>query len=376
MFKGVYIDDDQADLSLYGDLLNSFYAQAEENESIKFTPLEPASISWLYDLVQKEQPEIVALDYRLDGIARTDGQNKYRAGTIAQTVRELAVEAPHLDMPIVLISTEDNIKSLYGPDKTSHDLFDHKILKGDIAGGNPGTIPARLLDLCVAYDAIKRMGNDVAFIPNILGLAPDEWDDIQPARFSNALKEAGNLPHQVARFFKRQIIERAGLLVGANDVAALLGIAQAHAGDAFERLHSHEELAYKGILSSGWPRIWNHKLRDFLKEVFGKTSLDVSNEDRSTKINGVLGTEFAPAPSPWTGETNVRSSFACSSCGRPTELTNSIAAFDPWAPTFSQRQRICFDCVSTGLFEQRHLHVDQLDERIAEDIRDGKVERK
>ena len=67
------------------------------------------------------------LDLRLDG----EGPNRveFSAATLAQDIRTLSSRNELNSYPIILCSTEPNIRETYNVDKSSHDLFDYKFEK-------------------------------------------------------------------------------------------------------------------------------------------------------------------------------------------------------------------------------------------------------
>jgi hypothetical protein len=79
-----------------------------------------------------------------------------------------------------------------------------------------------------------------------------------------------------------------------------------------------------------------------------------------------LGIEAAT--STWNKSPNEKFAFSCASCRRPSEVRHSVSVFDPGAPRYSQRRRICWDCVQTERYREFRLVVDEVDEIIARDV--------
>ena len=80
--------------------------------------------------ILSSKPQLLLLDYRLDqNPGDNANQNRYKAGPLAQQLRDHAVDTPEDDLPIVLLSNEENIRKLFVPDMTVHDLFDDKHTK-------------------------------------------------------------------------------------------------------------------------------------------------------------------------------------------------------------------------------------------------------
>jgi hypothetical protein len=50
-------------------------------------------------------------------------------------------------------------------------------------------------------------------------------------------------------------------------------------------------------------------------------------------------------------------------------MRHSLAAFDPRAPRFATRPRICWDCIQTDKFREAKLQVDEVDQELVDDIK-------
>ncbi|WP_348713527.1 hypothetical protein, partial [Acidovorax soli] len=138
--NGIYVDDDPEAKRLLPRL---------ESSNLKITLLEPEDLVKLADHIVKAQPDVLLLDYRLDEDAGSrDGAAAFRAAPLAQQIRDRLGDGPASDFPIVLISSEHKIQTLFRPEKTAHDLFDWKLIKDDVA--NPRSSRANLILLGLA----------------------------------------------------------------------------------------------------------------------------------------------------------------------------------------------------------------------------------
>jgi CheY-like chemotaxis protein len=368
LLKGIYIDDSPEDREIYAGLLSG--------ERFQFEQYQPGSIKDLKSFVAEFKPDIIAMDYRLDGVMGDTQENHYRAGTPAQALREMMSEQKDKDFPIVLVSTEKNIHELFGPDKTSHDLFDEKYLKDYISSGEcTEEIDLSLQSLCDAYQTIRENLTSDRLHEILLDIDQDYWDQVRPKGLLASLLETDHVPHAIARLFMRQIIMRSGLLLSAKDVAARLG-AEPDQGDELIAYFSGQGMGYSGILSEGWARIWSNRLNIWASEIFQKSLASVPGVDRVTTLAGLIGHALVPAVSKWTGKSDERFVFSCAACDYPTELTNSVSIFDPHCPAFGERKRACFDCVvKRGPLDRRRLQIDESDSDLAQQLRDGRIVR-
>ena len=364
-FKGVYVDDRDTD---YGKFLN-----VSGEDSVKFRlDIRPNEASKLVKSILNVKPDIVALDYRLDDNQRSFPDATYRAGGPAQMLREEMIERPAEDFPIILISTEDYIRRLFRSDITAHDLFDEQYLKATLIDETHAReIGTQVIDLIQGYKKIGCVAQEAQKHLSLLNLSSNEWSEIKPSSLLISLEET-SVTHVIARILLQNIIKRSGLLLRPIDVYARLSIA--HENDdrdkAFKFLLD-AELGYKGIFSTGWPRLWRHRFEDWARKNIDDTPSSIPGNRRVDIFNDIACTTYKAAKSKWSDRDDELFSFACASCDAPTELRHSVAAHDPLVPKYGERWRICFDCVQTDEFSRHDLRIDGEDENIAAQVRSG-----
>ena len=365
-FKGVYIDDQEPE---YGKLLDA----SSGEDSVEFcSDIRLNEAGKLVKSILNKNPDIVALDYRLHDNPESFPDATYRAGGLAQMLREEIIERPTEDFPIVLISTEGNIRKLFRPDKTAHDLFDEWYLKSTLidetGAQETGT---QIIDLIQGYKKIGDVAQEAQKHLSLLKLSSDEWDEIKPNSLLISLGET-SVTHVIARILLQDVIKRSGLLLRPIDVYARLSLAPENddLDKAFKFLYDLG-LAYKGIFSTGWSRLWRHRFENWARKNIDDTLSSVPGNKRVAAFNYIAGTTYKATRSKWSGRDDEFFSFACASCDAPTELKHSVAAHDPLVPKYRERRRICFDCVQTDLFRDRDLLIDGEDEDIAEQVQLG-----
>ena len=371
-FKGVYVDDLEPN---YGELLDA----SSGEDSVEFCfDIQLNEAGKLIKSILNENPDIVALDYRLHDNPRLFPDATYRAGGLAQMLREERIEHPTKDFPIVLISTEDNIRKLFRPDKIAHDLFDGWYLKSALINETRDQeIGPQIIGLIQGYKEIAGVAQEPQKHLSLLKLDSDELGEIKPSSLLISLEEA-SVTHVIARILLQNVIKRSGLLLRPIDVYARLSLAPENndRDKAFKFLFD-AELGYKGVFSTGWPRLWRHKFENWACENIDDPFSSVPGNRRVDIFNNLAGTTYKAARSKWSDRNDELFSFACASCDAPTELRHSVAAHDPLVPKYAERKRICFDCVQTDLFRARDLRipVDSEDEDIAEQVRLGNFPR-
>ena len=364
-FTGVYVDDREPD---YGKYLNF-----SGEDSVKFRlDIRPNEAGKLVKSILDVKPDIVALDYRLNDNQKSFSNATYRAGGPAQMLREEMIERPTEDFPIILISTENNIRELFRLDETAHDLFDKRYLKDTlILETRTQEIGTQIIDLIKSYKKIGDLALDSHKDLHLLNLSTDEWEQLNPGELMIPLEET-SVTHVIARILLQNVIKCSGLLLRPKDVYARLSLAPENddLDKAFKFL-CDAGLAYEGVFSIGWSRLWRHRFENWACKHINNPLSSVPGNRRVEIFNGLAGTSFKATRSKWSERDDEFFSFACSSCDAPTELRHSVAAHVLSVPKYRERPRICFDCVQTDFFSKRGLRIDSEDKNIAARVRSG-----
>ena len=162
MLNGLFVDDRAAEESFARRMTTS----GERGLRVTFMLLnKKASLSQSAEEIFSQEPAIVALDYRLD---ETPGDNQYKASPLAQQLRELAIDSPGQDFPIILVTNEKFYKDFKKRDLAAHDLFDRIYIKQRVTE-NSNRIKKEIFSLASGYKTLigfwKRrspQGNRVA----------------------------------------------------------------------------------------------------------------------------------------------------------------------------------------------------------------------
>ena len=355
--NGFYIDDNGEERNRISRLL--------EQDGFPIHPeFEPFAPTELRDALLDKSPDLLAIDFRLDD--EDLSANDYKGGALAQILRESVLETPDKDFPIVLVSTEENIKTIYGIDKTSHDLFDQKYMKSCLKDRQYREKCHReILSLAKVYKTISAsIISRKLNLSTLLALSEDELELLPLHGLATDIKEANSVTHVVAGILLRQVICRPGPLLAREDIAAHLGLENedVQISQILEFLDREIGMSYSGVFADEWPRIWCHKLDKWSIDVLGGLLSSFTGEQRAEKISIVTGLKLRPAVSKWTGKSDELFFFACSVCGFPTERRNSVALYDKFLLPYSERKRACFDCVIRGIHKQQSsLSVDEGD---------------
>lgn len=354
--NGVFVDDEDKQ---YAALLSTPGHLVFAHQTV--IPITEQALA-----VKSVDPTVVALDYRLDEVTPgIDAAHTYKGSALAQLLRDAAISEPERDFAIILVSNEMKLKALYSPDKTAHDLFDLVYTKEEVTDER-SRIQTEVLSLSNGYLRLRELNR--AYDPVVV-LAADESERelVSIQEIATAFQHAA-APHIASKIILRNFIERAGLLIDDDDAAALLGLDSKSFANVTKILVA-SAIDYRGIYSDGWQRWWKHRLEEWGVSQLDNSLLSLTAAERAVALSHCTGRDLKPAASPWNDSTDEYIGFACVSCRRPTELRHSLAAFDPKAPRYAIRPRICWDCIQTDRYvEESHL-VDESDEELIADIK-------
>ena len=220
------------------------------------------------------------LDFRLDQNMKLDVS--YNAPTIAQELRT-SVTNPEVNLmacPIILCSTDERISATYNADKTSHDLFDYKFLKGS----EPYylKISKKLASLAKGYKWLRESERTIYQV-----LDRENISDIDTRITERFLDiEEPKITYDYARFIVKDIFHHPGPLIKERVLAARLGVDIEASDDAWVKIRRevYSEFKYSGLFSDGWDRWWSDKIINQFKKVSGGNRLATMNAQDRVKI--------------------------------------------------------------------------------------------
>jgi hypothetical protein len=359
LYKGIFVDDQDED---YADLLSCVTEPGLTLEYKKNGQL----LEFARELFEAH-PDIIAVDYRLDENVEA-GIEPYKAGPLVQQLRDLAIEQPEWDMPIVLVSAEDKIRNYFDPDKTTHDLFDALYVKHEIPGKRYEYCN-ELMGLIDGYRQIKATWGEKNRLLPVLKLPVEEAYVVDYEELQIPLSDS-KAAHLFSRILIRDVVKRTGILLSWDDVRARLGVAfDSPDQDRLAEIVSENDVQYKGAFSKAWDRWWSHRFDEYADEVFGVPATGITGEERVVKLNAIYDLALKPAVSRWSSKSDELFAFSCAVCHHPTEHRHSISAYDPRAPRHGQKKRICWDCVRKDRVAEKGERWAATEERLVEKIR-------
>lgn len=330
----------------------------------------------LVNRIAERNPDILLVDYRLDENQELfDSINSYRAGALAQHIREQCKDGVvKQDFPIVLISTEKKIKRYFLPERSAKDLFDEWYFKEKIPN-EIDRVRRELVGLVNGYESVRLFREGKQALARLLDLKEQENFVIS----DNALDldlDTNSPIHELARYFLHKIVKPNGLLLSQNELLSRLALPPDDTDySAVWNSLDQAGIRYSGIFSDGWRRWWSHRFEPWAFDVLGGSATGIPGDERVRLLNKRLGTDFQPAISRWSKRSHENFSFACTSCGFPSERRNSVTLHETDLPKFIKPRRICFDCVEADRYISLGLKISSQDKEIVDKLRRQEIDR-
>jgi len=352
MYQGIFIDNQKTD--------KRFAKLMSTKGSLRVKFQKPTDLMALAKSIMADSPDLVALDYRLN-------KQAYKAGPLAQLLRDQALDTVTKDFPIILVPSENDYKA-FSNNISTHYLFDRCFTKESFS--NSSTHSLEILSLVKGYKHLIKHWDKAERWVTFLGVTRQEKIEVA----YQAIRELDKLkaPHQVARDLLRYVIDRRGLLLDKYNVLAQLGVklASSDVDKLFEILR-RDKVKYTGVFSEGWARWWRHRLGEWGKVLCQEHLGNMTAKERVSCLNKKLGLKLSPAKSRWKNRTDTLVAFACDSCHQPTENQYSVIAYDPLPYTFTHSKYICWKCVETGEYREKGLEINEDEEAVVEMILKG-----
>lgn len=279
--KYIFIDDQPE------EVVSSITGRLSSFGNVNITPVSIKTFNEMINYISTNIDNIdgIILDLRLDEvpISGTKSIAQYKAPAIAQELRTLSAESDptkrHLkDLPIVLCSTDENIKAIYKDENASHNLFDIRFLKGDT--DNFELISKQLLCLIEGYKLITDSQDNIS---KILYIEESYLDKNLISKFKD---QSRILTHNIAQVILKDLIFSTGLLIDRNMLIAKLGIDLKASEDVDALINdTFKEAKYQGVFSNGWDRWWLPKIIEIFKQI---TDISLVQVDAKTRIEKLI----------------------------------------------------------------------------------------
>lgn len=334
----LFIDDDpQADRD----------ARRISESGLRCKRLPPDStIDALAKTILEEGPSILLLDYRLDDLSDAD----YRAGTVAAWTREKLAS-----IPVVLVTTQENLKDWVAGSPQVRQLFDLEIFKSEIAkaGRDEPTIATQLLDLISGYHDIgTALSQDDPQQAVIRLLRPASEGEIRAIMDCGPPAGEHLQPSTIASWLLRKVLKHPGPLLDINESAVRLGILE----DGLTSREVQESLpdcAYSGVFSASHPRWWRGRLETKLRADLLPEDAEFDARTSSEALSKATNVNLEHAVCSWCLEPYpIR---ICTTCGKPVDLSHSLVVEAPERPGWAEPSLACFTCIADGRAEDERF---------------------
>ncbi len=248
--KFLYIDDDAiAKVGGFSNNLEIFTVQHCDSweSQLKFIEKESMLIDGLI------------LDLKLNDVPNANKiRADFRGSTIAQEIRNRQKEKVIKEFPIILYSANDKV--LESLEKSGLELFDLFMDKGNMDEKAFDEYSKQLIALGLCYQKHSRIFD----IRELLKVEPTFIDP----RFVSLFNSLANRPYYITvGFVLNELINKSGLLIDENLLAARLGVDKDKSQSWSALLDCLSSCQYEGILSGGWRRWWMFKIENWWKSI-------------------------------------------------------------------------------------------------------------
>lgn len=283
----------------------------------------PAPFDEQVDAICQTKMNGVILDLRLDNVANavTGDRVRYRALALAQELRTRMTEGLLRPFPIILWSVEHKFQQSYNRDATGHDLFDLVVSKPTIAKSVEVVAP-KLIALSMDYAKLERGRQPFrTWVARVFGLSSAELQMLD-SRVLDDMPDSGPT-HDRARFVVQELLERPGVLVAEDIVAARLGVDRQ--GRAFASvLNSFDTARYKGVFASGWTRWWWPIVEAEWRRLTGTERLrSLSAADRVNLLRKAVRSRSLRPAGPLKSKAD-RFWYVCAALGVPIDPVDAV----------------------------------------------------
>lgn len=267
MKKYIYLDDeDNESIQPIIDALNG----SEKIEVSRFPLDKHERVDDIFDSLKKMEYDGLIIDYKLDG----GGPYSLlcNANTIAQYLRDLADKGEYPSKPIVLCSTDENLRRQQAFGYTSVDLYDYQFIKDVFIEYD--RVATVLESLAKGYDEIHNYGHD---IQNVL---KRDITNIDERPFNPFFEEFISV-QKCADVIIKDLFEFSGILIPKEILCARLGIAMAD--DYLKVLSLFDAAKYIGVFSELGEYYWMDIVNEIFYSLYG-TNLALLNANEKIHL--------------------------------------------------------------------------------------------
>ncbi len=276
-----------------------------EKQGLNVIHIQPVtSFEDTLNQIKAHKPNLLLMDFRLNA-----GVGRFNAPPFAQFFRSQVVEEHGKSLPIVLISSEKEIRTYYR-DYTSFDLFDFAVEKETFTKkiSKYCTLLKELIDSyeLLESEQITQLESAIRLlnVPEKLKLRLDKrLLDIL------AMDKYQNDPFMMSGLLLSSFVKPIGMLIGPDVLSARLGIS-IDSPDWNQLIDELVEFKYSGLYSKTYERWWSYGIEMWWNENFSNEStlrrLSASERNKlisekfALKLNSIEKPQFTNSNRYWT----------------------------------------------------------------------------
>ena len=341
--RALAIDDEEGDrttfhrLNRYGLLCTAIPPPKPDH-----FPLE------IFERIERDGIDVVLLDFRLDDRAPSDEQPvSYRGGMLAAAIKE------KLQIPIVLVTTEEKRREYVADNPRIRNLFDYTLLKSQIGGqkNERELAGAQIVDLAIGFRRIRAelesAGSTREVSQAICQLL--DIDNEELGSLEGCLQ--ATVPTKIAEFASwllQGLLDNPGPLLADDEASARLGLTnRTFAEKKVQEWASRAR--YKGVFGDLHHRWWEGRLLAQLQ-----TARDEREGERGTRAAAIARdcgeSRLQAAQCTWCNKGLVQR--ACYVCKKGVDATHHLVARVDDRPTWALPAVVCFRCIQRGRDEE------------------------
>jgi CheY-like chemotaxis protein len=336
--RAVVVDDDATEAGALAEIL--------DGEGLGTTLQAPSSTvetttKEALGVLGETGPRILLLDYRLGDNALADGSSvAFKGGSVAEYVRE---QDP--DVPIVLLTSEENLHEWVERRPGIKEIFDWELIKNMIsAEGGADEARAKIIDYANAWETVRNWTMDTLLWEALAELMSAPEREMELFEELEAEPPGAAMTAEVLHWVLFDALRTPGPLIDTDTARVALGLNR----DSFDKSEVAKWLTgaeYVGALKSFEDRWWGRRLRGQLAEAAGgNRPLDASA--RVAALSGVLKVDLQWEGCNWCG--GERTLQACHQCGRATDAAHSIRPRSRPLPAWADSWVVCYSCIADG----------------------------
>jgi hypothetical protein len=271
MVKYYYIDDDPKSY----DKIQGFECDDLVIKAVQHQDSWEKQLNYLKS--NEQNFDGLILDLKLDDSPNEHNiRAEFRGTSLAQEIRTRQKEGELKSFPIILFSANDKIQLAL--ENSGKDLFDICIDKSDIRVESFAIYGPQMIALVSGY---RKLLSSIDCKDKIFSIETSLLD----SRFLSEFDNIKSSPiHLQARFLISELLEKQGLLINEDVLAARLGIDKEKSSDWNLLKEKMTSAQYMGAFSEGWTRWWMPLIdKWWSKDLKADTSLRSSSAKERVK---------------------------------------------------------------------------------------------